>query len=223
MEPPDAPEQLAPHLRATLALDWRLPSLRADLEAASSRPFAETGAQEDYLTHFDLPAHAPVDDTRGPRFRLALALVRALADSGAALTSARLEETQSLLMGRPVHFRQGEAFAHRGTHRYRYTPDLEATFARKVEEDARDGCHPVAQATRLYLDLCFFHPFPDGNARAARLWLEYVLRRAGLPTPALHPLVLHPKRPGDTESYVRFARRMARAIAGSAAPCQNAS
>ncbi|MBJ6763983.1 Fic family protein [Myxococcaceae bacterium JPH2] len=222
MEPPDATEQLAPHLQATLALDWRLPSLRADLEAASSRPFEETGAQEDYLANFDLPAHEPVQDARGPRFHSALAQVRALADSGAPLTYARLEETQSLLMGHPVHFRQGEAFAHRGTHRYRHTPELEATFARKVEEDARDECHPVAQATRLYLDLCFFHPFPDGNARAARVWLEYLLRRARLPTPALHPLVLHPKRPGDAENYLRFARRMARAIAGPAAPCLNA-
>jgi Fic family protein len=204
-----------PHLRATLAVDWTCPHLRADLEAASARPFEETGAQEAWLTGHDTPAHGG-DIAREARFLSALARVRALADAREPLTWARLTEVQAEVLGKPVGFRTGEAFAHGGAHRYLYTPDLEEMFIRKVEADAKDGCHPVAQAVRLYLDLAFFHPFPDGNARAARLGFEFCLRRAGLPTPPLAPWVLLPKPPGDAERYVRFVRLVARSISGNA-------
>jgi hypothetical protein len=202
-----------PHLKATLAVDWAFPHLRADLDAASARPFEETRAQEDYLTGHDTPAHEG-DSAREARFLAALARVRALADTREPLTWARLVEVQAEVLGGPVGFRAGVAFAHGGAHRYLYSPDLEELFTRKVEADARDGCHPVAQAVRLYLDLAFFHPFPDGNARAARLWFEYCLRRARLPTPPLAPWVLLPKPPGDAERYARFVRRVARSLSG---------
>lgn len=64
---------------------------------------------------------------------------------------------------------------------------------------------------RLSLDLAFFSPFPDGNARAARLGFEFCLRRGGLPMP-----------PGDAERYVRFVRLVARSLSGSAR-CEEAS
>jgi len=56
-------------------------------------------------------------------------------------------------------------------------------------------------------------PFEDGNARAARLWFEYALRRARLPTPPLAPWVLRPKRPGDVEHYGQLVRFAARSVA----------
>ncbi|NMO19814.1 hypothetical protein HPC49_03545 [Pyxidicoccus fallax] len=207
-------EKLVPHLKATLAVDWACPHLCPDLEAASARAFEETRAQEDYLLGQDTPAHGG-DSAREARFLAALSRVRALADAGEPLTWARLAEVQAEVLGRPVGFRAGPAFAHGGRHRYLYAPDLEEMFVRKVEADARDGCHPVAQAVRLYLDLAFFHPFPDGNARAARLWFEYCLRRARVPTPPLAPWVLLPKPPGDAERYVRFVRLVARSIAAA--------
>lgn len=212
----DATEQLVPHLRATLAVDWSFPDLRALLEAASARPFEEKGAQEDYLTGHDTPAHGG-DGAREARFLSALARVRALADAREPLTWARLVEVQSVVLGGPVAFRTGEAFARGGAHRYLYSPELEELFTRKVEADARDGCHPVARAVRLYLDLAFFHPFPDGNARAARLWFEYALRRARLPTPPLAPWVLRPKRPGDAAHYGELVRFLARSVARQSA------
>ncbi|QSQ25017.1 Fic family protein [Pyxidicoccus parkwayensis] len=204
-----------PHLRATLAVDWACPYLRADLDAASARPFEETRAQEDYLARYDCPAHDG-DAAREARFLSALARVRELADAREPLTWAGLTEVQAEVLGMPVGFRTSEAFARGGAHRYLYAPELEEMFVRKVEADARDGCHPVAQAVRLYLDLAFFHPFPDGNARAARLWFEYCLRRARLPTPPLAPWVLLPKPPGDVERYGRFVRLVARSISGRA-------
>jgi hypothetical protein len=214
----DATEKLVPHLQATLAVDWAFPHLRDDLEAASARPFEETRAQEDYLTGFDTPAHGG-DRAREARFLAALARVRALADAREPLTWTRLVDVQAEVLGTRVGFRTGPAFARGGAHRYLYAPDLEELFTRKVEADARERCHPVAQAVRLYLDLAFFHPFPDGNARAARLWFEYCLRRARLPTPPLPPWVLLPKPAGDAERYGRFVRRVARSISGRA-PCE---
>jgi hypothetical protein len=208
----DSNEKLLPHLRASLALDWSFPHLRSELDAASARPFEATEAQERYLEEVDAPAHE--DPAREARFRSALARVRALADAREPLTCARLCELQAEVLGQPVGFRRGDAFAHGGTHRYLFFPELESLFTRKVETDARDGCHPVVQAVRLYLDLAFFHPFPDGNARAARLWLEFLLRRARLPTPPLAPLVLLPKHPGDVVRYEQFVRLTARGISG---------
>ncbi|RKH08820.1 hypothetical protein D7V97_18310, partial [Corallococcus sp. CA053C] len=218
---PSATEQLGPHRAAMQALDWELPELRADLAAAGRQPFRETGAQEEFLLRHDAPAHEAQGPERTKRFEQALARVRQLADAGEALTFSRMLEVQETLLGVRTAFRTGDAFAHRGAHRYAQAPGLEAAFIAKVEADAREERHPVAHAIRLYLDLCFFHPFPDGNARAARLWLEYMLRRGGLPTPPLAPLVLWPKRPGDAVGYTRLARLLARSIAGPDAPCRN--
>jgi hypothetical protein len=72
-----------------------------------------------------------------------------------------------------------------------------------VRMDSEDDCPPIAKAVRLYMDLAFFHPFADGNARAARLGLEWALRAARRPTPALAPLVALPKAPGDAAGYER--------------------
>ncbi|MGE6762163.1 Fic family protein [Corallococcus interemptor] len=221
MKTPSPTEQLTPHREATRALDWALPALRLDLEAAARQPFRETGAQEDFLHRHDAPAHEDQGAERTERFERALARVRHLADAGEPLTFVRMVEVHTALLGAPTGFRTGDAFARGGAHRYAHAPGLEAAFREKVEADARENRHPVAHATQLYLDLCFFHPFPDGNARAARLWLEYMLRRGRLPTPPLAPVVLWPKRPGDAVNYARLARLLARGIAGPDAPCRN--
>ncbi|MGW1547826.1 Fic family protein [Streptomyces sp. NPDC002346] len=46
---------------------------------------------------------------------------------------------------------------------------------------ATDPALPLnARAARAYLDVCFFHPFEDGNARSAFLTLTYLLAREGI-------------------------------------------
>jgi hypothetical protein len=50
------------------------------------------------------------------------------------------------------------------------------------------------RAARVYLDICFFHPFPDGNARAARLALDHVLTREGLALRVADPAFVFPLR-----------------------------
>ena len=47
------------------------------------------------------------------------------------------------------------------------------------------------------LDVCFFHPFEDGNARAARLARDHVLTRAGLGLHAVEPLFVVSRAAGD--------------------------
>ena len=49
----------------------------------------------------------------------------------------------------------------------------------------------------MYLDVCFFHPFADGNARAARLALDHVLTSAGLGLHTAEPVFLLPRRADD--------------------------
>ncbi|WP_324610562.1 MULTISPECIES: Fic family protein [unclassified Streptomyces] len=52
---------------------------------------------------------------------------------------------------------------------------------RRLPHPTRQEHHPAlpltARAARAYLDICFFHPFDDGNARAALLTLLFVLAR----------------------------------------------
>ena len=45
------------------------------------------------------------------------------------------------------------------------------------------------------MDICFFHPFENANARAARLALEYVLTANGLALVAAEPVFLFPRHP----------------------------
>ncbi|MFG2732892.1 Fic family protein [Streptomyces canus] len=49
------------------------------------------------------------------------------------------------------------------------------------ERDGRRAATPPdLRAARAYLDVCFFHPFDDGNARSAFLTLLFVLAREGV-------------------------------------------
>ncbi|MET7621918.1 hypothetical protein [Streptomyces sp. NPDC005408] len=46
-----------------------------------------------------------------------------------------------------------------------------------------------------YLDVCFFHPFGDGNARSAFLALIFVLDREGVALSGSACCVASPSRP----------------------------
>jgi hypothetical protein len=59
---------------------------------------------------------------------------------------------------------------------------------------------------RLYLHLCFFHPFANGNARAARLWFDYLLRRGGYEIAFVEPLFVVERFAGDFVGYIDFLR-----------------
>ena len=60
-----------------------------------------------------------------------------------------------------------------------------------------DGVHPVAQAIRGYLDIIHIHPFADGNARTACIWLVWSLVTNGYDVPDLGNFIRIPKPPGN--------------------------
>ncbi|MEU4213684.1 Fic family protein [Streptomyces sp. NPDC026206] len=110
--------------------------------------------------------------------RLGAAWQQAYADAraGHALDFARLAAWHETVLGHPQHaFRTGAAYAKRGRERYGLHADTAHRFASCLAQ-SRDPVLPLpARAARLYLDVAFFHPFDDGNARAALLALGHLL------------------------------------------------
>jgi hypothetical protein len=201
-------DALRAHLEATASIDWAAPSVElvSRLAAVGPRPSARDPHLE-YLDAFDLPRGA--DRAAGMR----LALDRARTDARAALPLdwPLLQSWQALVLGREAGFRPGPAHARKGVETYGHWPTLEAEFAAKLEADARASLHPVAAAGRAYLDLCFFHPFEDGNARAARLAFDYWLTRGGLAIGHVRLLFAAPRVAGRREGYLGFLQSIVRA------------
>jgi|GEM_PF-719125 len=184
------------------ALDvwWRSRRETAWATAGALRPQATASA--DGLLEHTVRHDAAIDEDRGTRMFDALAMVREQARAGAPLTVEALTGWQRLVLGpdADVSLRKHHAWAKEGRERYgvdRLAQRVEESLAGAVDE----RLDPVAKAARVYLDLCFLHPFVDGNARAARLALDFVLTQAGLtlrdpegsafrlPLPAVDPKV----------------------------------
>ncbi|WP_189912906.1 Fic family protein, partial [Streptomyces albogriseolus] len=65
----------------------------------------------------------------------------------------------------------------------------------------------TARAARAYLDICFFHPFDDGNARSAFLALVFVLAREGVALEAvglLRRVTFEADHPQDPLTLIRY-------------------
>lgn len=155
------------------------------------------------------------DPVRAERMLSALDACRASALRGEPLTFALLASWQQIVLGTdaPAPWRTTDAFARHV--RYAYSPDLPARFEAAIAE--ANGTDSVAVcAVRAYLDICFFHPFADGNARAARLALDHVLTRAGLGLNAIEPLIVI-ARSTDDVSGVYTMTEMLRLLAGPTA------
>jgi hypothetical protein len=202
-----------------LELDWDdpPPELERWLDAAAEVEFQETEAQELYLEEVDLPAH-PDDPGRRERYLRALAQVRSLADAGAPLGWSELSAIQGRVLGLegPAPLRTGDAFARGGREVYPWSPELGAEFTARVSYAL--GA-PILEGVRRYLDLIFFHPFDDGNARAARLSLEFALRSGGVPSPPLAPFVGLPKPAGSSARAWDLARLLSRSALRQAGVC----
>ncbi len=65
-------------------------------------------------------------------------------------------------------------------------PDLFDRLVADINQPP-DGLDPVVHAALAHLDLVKIHPFVDGNGRAARLVMNVLLRRSGLPALAIYP------------------------------------
>ncbi|MFE4634461.1 Fic family protein [Streptomyces sp. NPDC056773] len=85
-------------------------------------------------------------------------------------------------------FRVGDAYAKAGRERYGLTSRTRADFDSCLRETTDPDLPLAARAARAYLDVAFFHPFTDGNARAALLTLVHVLAREGVVLSEVGPL-----------------------------------
>jgi len=137
------------------------------------------------------------DPLRAKRLMEALVLARSDADAGGAPTLERTRRWQGLVLGAPTGFRTRPALAHAGAVRYGLERDTEALFAASMEQASDPLVPAISRAARAHLDVCYFHPFADGNGRAARLALDFVLTQAGLGLHAAGPVFLVARRAGD--------------------------
>ena len=129
------------------------------------------------------------DPDRADRLLAAMALSRAAAAQGELLTPVMLDGWQRLLLGvADVRLRQGDAFAKGGRERYGLTPHTWQDFASCLHQSTDPSVPLCARAARAYLDVAFFHPCPDGNARLALLVLAHVLDVGGVRLDEVGPL-----------------------------------
>lgn len=129
------------------------------------------------------------DPDRADRLLAAMTLSRAAAAQGEPLTPALLDDWQKQVLGMPeVRLRQGDAFAKAGRERYGLTPHTWRDFAACLRQSTDRSVPLPARAARAYLDIAFFHPYPDGNARLALLALAHVLEVEGVRLDEVGPL-----------------------------------
>ncbi len=121
------------------------------------------------------------DPDRARRLLTDLDAMRADLSDGRALDFAAMRRWQDHVLGTgEPDFRTGPAFAKGGRERYGLDGHTRRRFEECLREAGDAGVPLPSRAARAYLDVCFFHPFDDGNARAALLVLTFVLGRAGV-------------------------------------------
>ncbi|MGW6209051.1 Fic family protein [Streptomyces sp. NPDC055089] len=129
------------------------------------------------------------DPIRAGRLLAAHTLAREDAARESPLDFALLAGWQREVLAAPgAPFRVSDAYAKAGRERYGLTSRTQADFDRCLRGTTDQDLPLAARAARAYLDVAFFHPFTDGNARAALLTLVHVLAREGIVLPEVGPL-----------------------------------
>ncbi|NBM16767.1 Fic family protein [Streptomyces sp. GC420] len=158
------------------------------------------------------------DTTRGARMRAAWRLARTDAAAGRPLGLGLLIGWQKLVLGRPhIAFRRLPAFAKGGRERYgvcEETPEQFEECLAQATATATDVPLP-ARAARAYLDVCFFHPFDDGNGRSALLTMGFVLAREKVFLDEVGPVQV--RRYADDPVGALSLARLIHVLAGAAA------
>lgn len=191
-------------LRAALDPAWAPPS-PASASSASAR--------DGHAVYIDV-VDAARDGGRAQRLREALRVARSLANGGALVDLALVRSLHEIAVPRSAHgFRRGDAFAKGGRERYGFDDAvIDACDTALVEANDVDAGSVVFRAARAYLDLCFFHPFVDGNARAARLVFDLILAREGVVLDDVDALFRYPVAGGalpSARAFIELAWRLA--------------
>jgi hypothetical protein len=192
--------------------DWRI--VRDHLPSASASDHPPTSSLDDAHEHYIELDDRPRDGDRADRMAAALLVCRDAAAHGSLLTFDLLAEWQRIVLGAPspVPLRTTDAFAKQGRERYGTYPTLAADFERALAQANDPSVSVATRAARVYLDVCFFHPFADGNARAARLALDFVVTAAGLILRVGLPLFALSRGAGDPTGLVSLERVVDRCL-----------
>jgi hypothetical protein len=169
--------------------DWLL--IRPEISWPSWRAAGMVSAApaRDGFRDFFLGTRGGRDGEGTVRLMTALDVAFADAEQDRPLTFALMAKWQRIVLGHDlVGFRTLPAFAKGGRERYGLAPGSQALFERCLSETAQPDLPLPSRAARAYLDVLFFHPFEDGNARAAMLALAFVLAREGVLLDQVHPL-----------------------------------
>ncbi|MGW7381265.1 Fic family protein [Streptomyces sp. NPDC054794] len=180
---PVTSDALAVWCRVRRQVDWA-----SAVPADAARPVR--GRVDGLVAWYDGPVRRR-DPARADRLHAALARARGDAARGEPLAPKLLADWQQLVLGEPdMPFRDGDAFAKGGRERYGLTAHTWRDFADCLRESGDSGVPLPARAARAYLDVAFFHPFADGNARLALLALAHVLDLEGVRLDQVGPLVI---------------------------------
>ncbi|MEU6533358.1 Fic family protein [Streptomyces sp. NPDC046928] len=175
--PPTPPDHLERWLAVRDAVPWH--------EAPDSAGSAPVTPVRDGMAHEIRTFDAVLDPARGRNLLTALELTRADAARGARLDFALIQRWHQHVLDTATlpPFRSLPAFAKGGRERYGIAGDTRARLDACLAQSSESTTHSLAlavRAARAYLDVCFFHPFDDGNARSALLTLLFVLAREGV-------------------------------------------
>ncbi|WP_249162170.1 Fic family protein [Actinospica acidithermotolerans] len=170
------------------------------------RPDAPVQPGRDGVAHRIATVERERDPARARRLLAAYEKARAAAEAREQLDFPLLASWQRTVLGvAEAPFRDRPAFAKGGRERYGLGPGTQAAFEACLAE-ARDDAVPLAaRAARAYLDVCFFHPFADGNGRAALLTLAYVLAAEDVVLDQVGPIAQISRRADDAEGAATFA------------------
>lgn len=169
--------------------DWLL--IRPDISWPPWRgtPPAPGAPTHDGFRSFFTATRGARDSEGTTRVLTALDVAFADAEQGKPLAFALMAKWQRIVLGHDhVGFRTLSAFAKGGREHYGLAPGTRAQFEHCLSESTQRNPPLPSRAARTYLDVLFFHPFEDGNARAAMLATAFVLAREGVALDQVRPL-----------------------------------
>ena len=168
-----------------------------DVHHGAAWPGTPVRARRDGICYRITTMEHARDPHRAQRLMAAYTQVRADAAADRTLDFGLLARWQRTVLGVDrTAFRQGPAFAKAGRERYGLHADTPRLFEAALAQSRETWTPVAARAARAYLDVCFFHPFADGNARSALLTLAFVLGQADIVLDQVGPLA-QLQRPAD--------------------------